>query len=77
MRQNTAAKGLIMKMATEDPEEYKNCMRDFERYERRFYDPNALEKRRKKVLDPGEGRYLDAAVNMRWVTWRACWDWLR
>ena len=66
-----------MKMATEDPVEYKNCRLAFEKQERRYYDPNALGKRRKKMLDPGEGRYFDDAVNMRWMAWRACWDWLR
>jgi hypothetical protein len=66
-----------MRSATEDPLEYKNCMLDFEHREKKFYDPNALSKRRKKVLGCGEGRYIDSAVNMRWMTWRACWDWLR
>jgi hypothetical protein len=64
-------------MATEDRQEYKACMRDFENRERRFYDPNSLGKRRKTVLLPGEGRYLDRAVNERWMVWRACWDWLQ
>ena len=65
-----------MKMATEDPVEYKKCQIAFEKHEHRFYQ-SMLNKRRKAVLGPGEARYLDTSVNMRWMAWRACWDWLR
>ncbi len=66
-----------MRVATENDVEYKKCMLAFEKRERKFYDPNALSKRREKVLKCGEGRYLDDTVNMRWMTWRACWDLLQ
>lgn len=61
-----------MKLATEDKEEFKVCMKAFEKRERIYYfDP--LEKSRKK----GEGLYSNANVNMRWMTWRECWDYLK
>lgn len=56
--------------------EYAACMKAFERRERQIYWPN-LRKRRKKVLSPGEGRYVDPYVNERWMVWAACWSLLR
>jgi hypothetical protein len=67
-----------MKLATEDAEELKRCIKRFERRERSFYSAEKLQKTRRKngILPPGKGLYLDAAVNDRWMTWRDCWDFL-
>lgn len=65
-----------MKLATEDPIEYKQCLHDFEKRERKYYMSN-LRKRRKRCLLSGEGRYFNAEVNERWMTWQACWDWIK
>lgn len=65
-----------MKAATETPAEHKRCRDAFEKREQQYYGLD-LTKRRKKILEPGEGLYIDESVNMRWMTWQACWDYLR
>lgn len=67
-----------MKLATEDPEELKRCIKRFERRERAYYSAEKLEKTRKKdgLVPPGKGLYLDDAVNARWMAWQDCWDFL-
>lgn len=67
-----------MKLATEDAEELKRCIKRFERRERSYYSAEKLKKtRRKDGRHPeGKGLYLDNAVNDRWMAWRDCWDFL-
>jgi hypothetical protein len=69
--------GADVKHATEDKEEFKACMKAFEKYWRILNWGLDFTKRRKKILDPGEGRYIDKRVNDLWASWRACWDYLR
>lgn len=52
-------------------------MKAFEKYWRILNWGLDFTKRRKKILDPGEGRYIDKRVNDLWASWRACWDYLR
>jgi hypothetical protein len=61
-------------MPTEDPLEHKLCMQAFEQYARPL--GLILTKRKKKVLAPGEGRYLNPTVDRWWQGWRAAWDYL-
>jgi hypothetical protein len=70
-----------MFLATEDETEYKLCLRVFEARERKYYPyeviGKSLRKRRKRILPSVEGLYFDDKTNDRWMTWRACWDWIK
>jgi hypothetical protein len=62
--------------ATDDVEEYNKCRAAFEQRQARL-DGHRPRRRRKKMLLPGEGRYFWKETNDKWMTWQACWDYLK
>jgi hypothetical protein len=54
-----------------------DCVFQFERRECMYYTGGRKpKKRRKVVLAPGKGRYFDENVQLRWMAWQACWEYL-